>query len=150
MNNFKRGINNLNECKIEYLPELLSYKEAEKKAMEYTKETGNEALFFFKMNDKNIEKKHVDKIFLGECDKIASEYPDKEFDGTFHTHTKQDYCRPSHRDIVSSIGYYNIIGCPHKRFKDTFVVVDLRLKNNEWLDKYYFGLEHECKEMWNE
>ncbi|KKN34033.1 hypothetical protein LCGC14_0797940 [marine sediment metagenome] len=139
-----------NKCEIESFIDPITYDEALLKAMEHTKKTDNEALFYFETEAKDINKKHIKNIFLGDCDSVAFEYPDRSYDGSFHTHPKQGWCHPSHRDNITGIGYNNIIGCPHKRRKDSFTEFDLRFKDNShFRDKVQESLIYEC-EGWDE
>lgn len=134
-------------CKIISDDAPYTYDEALKLSMDFTRKNGKEALFYFKVNDNS---KHIDKIYLGKCKSVDSEYPDKEFDGDFHTHPQRYLCTPSHRDIVSGIGYYNVLGCPYTKRKDKILEFDLRLKDNSYREKFQEGLEFECKEMFED
>ncbi|KKN90814.1 hypothetical protein LCGC14_0223970 [marine sediment metagenome] len=137
-------------CEAEVLPEPISYVDAVVKVMGFTKETNKEAGFIFIFEEQKTGREHIDKIFYGDCKKVYMDDIKGDNNANFHTHPKQDYCHPSPRDIVLYTGHRLVIGCPHKRFKNTFSTNDLRFINDENIKSYTDAIEFECKEIYKD
>ena len=103
-------------CKIHHFQTRVTFNEARKFAME----SPNEVAFYFNVKAKERGDYQVLQAFIGKCDKVGLIYEEHSRfnDGLFHTQPEETVrCLPSYTDILTGIGFHNIIGCPLLRKK---------------------------------